>query len=704
MRGCATRLRGGKAALLVYVARPMIGLWILLTLQAAMALALGFLWRRHAVLRQQVNELRERLAAAEAPRSAARRARAVEASRSTATESGTAIVAVGRTNSGPIARAARAWGLIDRPQAAANAPAQSETTHAIALGIAAAAPGLGFFVGVATPLIVAIGLLVAMAMLLLGLRQSWRVGEWASVITAGAWAVLGFAIGAAQSAPFTYSAFVAMTGVAGLLHADRRSAGPGAVMALAMAIMALALASQVGMIGAAGCAFAAIVATAAIVGANSLRLEAMHMAAFGAALIGLFVLSGQEAAAIWFTPVAAWSGALFFAVAAVRVPQLGARGIALAGTGALAPLLAVAALHWARHGLADHTAAAGAFAIMALLLGGLIAVSAARRSNGISALKATLWVLTIASFIAMAAAINLALPPQLASPAYALVALGLCLLNLRIPDAAWRTFALVALACAAFNSFGAIQLALTESKDWPAWALNLTGLAAPAIMCGLATSIAKRAEARMTAGAFEAASLLLGVAAADLAVRLFFSEGATLLQPITFLEAGTHVSLWLLASLFAAGLSHRDTGGVRKVAALGLGAMALIAIALAGVLWLTPYWPAREPLREELGYAPLGFLAPALIAWAHWVFWRARGAEIETRLALGAGGLLLAGFATLEAVRWEGAPEWAGALVSAGAFVLAITLNFAPGVTARPRAQLYSDEDLHRYRRRQKRA
>src|SRR5690606_28258876 len=108
----------------------------------------------------------------------------------------------------------------------------------------------------------------------------------------------------------------------------------------------------------------------------NLRLEVVHLAAFVATLVGLLVLSGQQSAAIWFTPAAAWAGALFFAIAFVRVPQLGSRGVALAGTGALAPFAAIAALHDAQHGLANSFAAAGAFLGLATLLGLLIAIAA----------------------------------------------------------------------------------------------------------------------------------------------------------------------------------------------------------------------------------------------------------------------------------------------------------------------------------------
>src|SRR5690606_23968098 len=160
-------------------------------------------------------------------------------------------------------------------------------------------------------------------------------------------------------------------------------AAPGAAMAVAMSAATLALGGMIGMASPAGLGFAAIVAAAAVIGALSLRLESIHLAAFGAALLGLFVLSGQPSAAIWFTPAAAWTGALFLGVAAVRVPQLGARGVAIAGTGALTPLTALAGLYDAQHGLADPYAAAGAFLALAILLGAIIAAAATRRERGL---------------------------------------------------------------------------------------------------------------------------------------------------------------------------------------------------------------------------------------------------------------------------------------------------------------------------------
>jgi hypothetical protein len=116
-------------------------------------------------------------------------------------------------------------------------------------------------------------------------------------------------------------------------------------------------------------------------------------------------------------------------------------------------------------------------------------------------------------------------------------------------------------------------------------------------------------------------------------------------------------------------------------------------------LWLTPHWSARAgPNGAAEG---LGFLIPALFFLAHWVFWRARGAKIRTRLALGAGAFMSAAFVTLEVTRAADAPDWIGALVSALCFAGAIAMNFAPGVTASSARRLYLQKNLHRQRRRQ---
>jgi hypothetical protein len=143
---------------------------------------------------------------------------------------------------------------------------------------------------------------------------------------------------------------------------------------------------------------------------------------------------------------------------------------------------------------------------------------------------------------------------------------------------------------------------------------------------------------------------------------------------------------------------------VRIGFAVLLGLIALTLSAFAGGLWLTSYWTERAAIAAPITHAPLGFLAPAALFWAHWMFWRGRGTDTRARTALAAGALLAAAFVTLELMGWPGAPEWISALVGAIAFALAIVINFAPGVTQSPRHTSYGEEKFHRQRRSQQRA
>ena len=679
-------------------------LWILLALQlAATALGFAYLWRRQRSLSAEIARLREALAALERAPARRSRPRLAEPGAVAAPVTETAGAEIVSITPAASARADSGWRFPAAQLPALDVSALTpDTARGVALGAAAAAPALGFFFGLDAAVLTAAGVGVATAMMLMALRHEWRAAAWAGAITAAAWAAIGVLLGAAHAAPITYSVFVAFAGAAGLAHAHLRRAAPGSAMALAMATAALALASQIGVISAAGGAFAVIVAAAAIVGALSLRLEGIHFAAFGAAWIGLFVLSGQDAAAIWFTPATALTGALFLGVAAVRAPYLGARGVALAGLGALAPLLAIGVLHLAQHGLNDRVAAAAAFAALAPALIGVLALAASRRS--LAALKATAWALALGAYAALAAAICLAAPAPIAAPAFAAAALGLGLLNLRLPAALWRTLGCLSAAFAAAFALASAQMLLGEAPGWPAAALTLLGLAAPAGLLGAAAALAHRADAALTAGVHESAAVALAVIAANLAARLFFSGGATLLNPIGFVEAGAHIALWLAAALLLAWRARRGSRPVRLALSNLLGAVSLAASAVAAGLWLTPYWDAREAFAGPIAHPPLGFLAPAILFWAHWAFWRRRGADTRARVAFAAAALLSAAFITQEATRWQGAPDWVGALLGAIAFAAAIVGNFAPGITPDGRRLSYREKYFHRDRRRQQRS
>ncbi len=661
-------------------------IFALLAIQTAAALAAGvYVWRRIERQSAEIAELRQALAAGAGQRAkvAARRSAAAEV----------LALAVGAENvttepeEAPIERAQRAWNLPAPPTVTVPTPGMSvETARGLTLGILAIAPALGFAFNASVPTIIACGLAIGAAMMAIAHRPMWRAAAWAGVATSGAWALIGFAIGSAQVDPASYSICLALAGTTGLIHAHRHRISTGVTMALIMTITSLALAVQIGMISAAGIAFGFIVAASAITGALSLRLEGLHIGAFGVALLGLFVLSGQPSAAIWFTPAAAWAGAIFFAIAAIRVPQLGARGLAIAGTGALAPLAAITALYFSQHGLADRLAAATGFAVVSALLGGVIAASTMRRDRGLDALKGTLWVLLAGVFAAFAAAVGLALPAALAAPAFAFAALALSAIDLGLPSRAWRAFASLCSIFAVIFAFATAQVLLSETSTWPAWLLIVSGVGAPALVIGAAASAAKQRHARLSASFLESVVIILAVAATDLVVRVLYAGGAVLLEPISFSELGAHASAWLVAALIVRMRARYGARQVRIGFANVMLVTALGVLVTAAALWMTPFWSLRQSPVALISRDTYGFLLPALVLAAHVWLWRSRGADVQTRLALGAASLLLASFVTLEVTRADGDSDWLGAVVGALSFAAAIGVNFIPDVARRPQA------------------
>jgi len=646
-------------------------LLILLVLHAAASVA-GFalLWRRLDRQRLEITRLKEQMTS-----------RAAAPAQKLRTAEGGSVVSISELAPQRVIPARNGADAPPRVRKVRASTLSPETGRALVLALMAVAPGLGFFIDGGANAAVASGLAIAGAMMIIALRSVWRMAAWASVLTAGVWAALGFALGTAAADPMSFSVCLALAGVTGIVNAHLRGAMPGATMALAMAGAALALGAQIGMFSAPGAAFAVIVASAAIVGALSLRLDAMHLAAFGASVIGLFVLSGQDSAAIWFTPVATWAGALFFAIAAVRVPQLGARGVSLAGAGAFAPIGVIAALHAAGHGLAEPLSAAAALFAFGALLCGLIALSALRRERGVAALRLTLWILVLGVFTAFAAGIALAAPPQIAAPAFAALALACAGVDSRLPNRVWRVFGVIATLCAAGFALGAAQRLLAETTDWAPWLAACAGIVLPALLTGGSAYLFERSGARRTTAFLETAAFVFAISAANVAIRMAFAGGATLLQPITFVEAASHCTLWLAASLLAAARMTHGARAVREAFARGGAVAALAGLSVSGVLWLAGVW---QPAPEGAWFAraSFAFLIPSVLLWAHWLFWRQRNADKRARVAFGAAAVSLAVFLSLELTAIAALPTWAKVLGVALLAALALGGNFVPGVTA----------------------
>mgnify|MGYP000889984309 CR=1 FL=1 len=543
-----------------------------------------------------------------------------------------------------------------------------EFSKGLVLAFAAAAPAAGAFFQITPAWFCSVGVLIGAAMMVLALRRDWSAAAWTGASVAAGWALAALLL--AQNSTFVALAMGA-AGASGLLYAKAKGLLPGAAMAFAMTAAVLWGGASTTMISAYGAAFLTLVAIAAVVGATALRLEGLHFAAFAAALMGLYVLSGQPDAAIWFTPAASWSGALFFAVMAVRVPQAGSRGASFAGTGTLAPIAAVAALHDARHALAAPGMAGLALVLVALAIGAVIALCAQRRT--LSSLRLSHWIMGVGAFVAASGGFILAIPPPATPLAFAMLAAALIALSARFDQRLWRVLACAAAGMTLLESTVVAGLILSERAPWPAWWGLAAAAAAPAAGLFGGAYLARRLKFTRIAGVFDIAALAGMTLAANLAARLIFSAGATLLQPVGFAEAGVHVTIWLTAALLIAPRQSR----IAEPAALLLSAFALAGLISAAGVWLPPTWRTSG--------AALGFLIPSLGFWAHWVFWRGRGRNLSTRLSLGAAAATGAGYLTLEMLQQPAMPTWALIILCGAAFACAVAINFAPGVTS-PRA------------------
>jgi hypothetical protein len=678
----------------------------------ATASALGWLWRRSERQRHEIDELRAALNA----QRWAQRSRRDAIALASVVKTAPMRAPVRLQSEAPRQGVGRIWRLSAADAGPfAKLPVPPAALRNSLVVFAALAPIVGFIAHLDAGAVVASGVCIGAVIMAASLLAPWRIAAWSGVCTSGAWALVGFVTAAAHTEPAIYSGSLPIAGAAGLAHAYRTRAGrgasaalaPGATLALIMCAAALALGSQVGMVGAPGIAFAAIVSCAAVAGALNVKLEPIHLAAFGATLIGLFVMSGQAPAAIWFTPITAWAGALFLGIAGVRVPKIGARGAALAATGVIASFAAISALYAADQGLADPHAAAAAFALLGAAFSAIIAAGARWRGRGLGALKLSLWLLAAGLLLAATAAIFLTLPPYLAAPAFALLALGYVMTEVRVPNIVWRASAAIATALAAANAWASAQLMLDEAPNLSPWLSIGAGLGAPAVIGVIAGRVAARNKMTMTAGVLEGAAIAIGMAAASLGVRCYFSDGAPVLHPVGFVEAGAHISVWLFAALLIAARSRGGARKLRTLAASALGGAALLASAVISVSWLDGYWAAQTaPAAPALfRHEGLGFVFPAIMFWAHWVYWRARGANLATRLSLGAGAMMAAAFIALELMRPAGgaAPGAFSALAGALSIAMAIVLNFAPGVVAAPSRSLYFEENLKRDRRREER-
>ena len=246
-------------ALLILIALQLIG----------SAAAIGMLWRRSERQRRELAELRAQLDALSVQRVVSvRGARASLSPPSQNNRRPNAALTAGQTT-GHVPPA-RAGPPEEINRAFAALPVSAPLVRNFALTLAALAPALGFATHVSVVTMVGAGVVIGEAMMLVSLIPHRRQAAWGGAFTAGAWAMLGLATAAARGAPGLYCAVLPIAGATGLTHAYLRRAAhgaavalaPGACLSLLMCAAALALGSQIGMIGAPGVAFAAIVSCA----------------------------------------------------------------------------------------------------------------------------------------------------------------------------------------------------------------------------------------------------------------------------------------------------------------------------------------------------------------------------------------------------------------------------------------------------------
>ncbi|HVY86251.1 MAG TPA: hypothetical protein VG943_14040 [Caulobacterales bacterium] len=645
---------------------------------AVVGAGLFLIWRRTDVMRSEVERLRSDLA----ERSGVARTEKLAAP--TGAPGATIVLAEWRRR---LDREISALKLPPTEPVADVPPSlKPETARAMAVVCALLAPTIGLAFGAPLPAIVATAFVIAAATSLISLRDAWRDTAWFATIGGAAWAIAGFlaGVGGAHTPLFCYGLVIAAS--AGLLRARlSRPSTPGAALALVMAVTALAVGIQLGLVGPTGIAFGAIVAIAAAFGAASLRLEWIHLSAFLGAGAGLFVLSGQTGADVWFTPAAVWAGVWFWALAFVRVPELGPRGLLISATGAIAPLFAVSALYQARHGLETAPDAAAGFAVLALSFGAILSLSA-RRQKRLADLHLTLWALGIAMIGALSTAVMLVAPPPAYPSVLALLALGAIAMTTQWPDRFWSAAAASLALISVVTAWSFASAFNAPETPWSPLAIAILALSAPAALAGVAAYFAKP-RAPIASGVLEFCAILGGVASLSAWTRLAFSQGAPALASISFVELGAHAALWLGAALLLAARAERGAKAVRNGVALLLTIAGVTLSFGCLALWLTPWW-GPDLLTPPYLDPPLGFAAPAAALWAHWVYWRHVDDAKRARWTFGAAGVMSAAAITLELVwRRESVDTWLALLLGASAFALAAGLNFVPGLAVRQRKE-----------------
>lgn len=493
------------------------------------------------------------------------------------------------------------------------------------------------------------------AFLILAERLDWRPASWLGVAAASLWGAIALATQRPEADNVWFAALLAACGAAGVIHMRRHLLAGLALFAAMSAMLGLAC-LMLGAASAYGACLAALIGAAALSGAIYRTLEPALALSWLVACLGLYALSGQSTAPVWLTPAAVLAAALYLAIEAFTLPVRGREAIVPATTGAVAAPFAVGVLLGQSVGMESF--AASAFILAAATQSAVLAYGA-RRLGGVGAFGLAIAPPALSIATCLVLALTTLLGVLWAAAPLAACAIAFAAVNTRAPSPAWSVGALIVAGAASVCAFDVTLLLLIGARGTDAAILIAAGLAAPAILIGLAALVfAPRAP--WTAAFLEAAALAIGIVALFMALRWIAAAQTPGMMFMGFAEAGAHVALWCGAALLLFQSEERGAFYVRRFFAALLCALAgLGAIAALGAV-MNPWWgvwPTAAQGLPLLNTLAIGYAAPAALIGA--LAWRAHRRRWTRSyvIALAFAGLLGGLWAVLEARRAFSGPD-----------------------------------------------
>jgi uncharacterized membrane protein len=230
-----------------------------------------------------------------------------------------------------------------------------------------------------------------------------------------------------------------------------------------------------------------------------------------------------------------------------------------------------------------------------------------------------------AATAALALALTVAIEGSSLTLAFALAALGAAWVAAQRPllrAIRWCAAGLTILVlCRIGGSWTVLGEALTT---FPSWSDIVQRYAVPALAVGLAGRLMRRQAADTPAAILDGASIVLGVTAAALAVRLsIVGPDEALTRPVGLVEGGLYVTLAFAAALAFARGAIRTTSVIHRLAAPLAALGAILAAVLGPILFLNPAAGGEDVVGGlVVNSLLLGYLAPALLAALASLWWK----------------------------------------------------------------------------------